>query len=222
MVGTFLARFDYIFTLNQDLLLEHHYLNGDVGRGKFSGWQMPGLKPLNPTTPAYDPARRQAPMMTPDDQSTFRVSPGRQPYIKLHGSSNWMRSSAGTRLLVLGGGKEIEIKREPLLNWYQNEFAEVLRRPEAKLMVIGYSFGDDHVNRAITEAVEAGHGLKLFIVDPEGVGVLDKWKNRLGVRPSQVLEEKLGLSIRGASRRALSSTFGQDRVEHAKLLGFLA
>jgi hypothetical protein len=157
--------------------------------------------------------------MTPDDPSTFRISPGQQPYVKLHGSSNWVRQNGGY-LLVVGGGKEIEINREPLLKWYQTEFATVLRRPDARLMVIGYSFSDNHVNGLISDAAAAG-GLSVFIVDPEGVDVLDKWKNRQGIRPAQLLEEKLGPYVRGASRRPLSATFGNDPVARAKLLGFL-
>jgi len=222
LVGTFLARFDYIFTLNQDLLLEHHYLNGNIGlqeHRKFSGWQMPGLKPVHPTASAYDPAGRHVPVMMPDDPSNFRISPGQQPYIKLHGSSNWVRQG-GNRLIVLGGGKEIEIRREPLLNWYQTEFANALNRQDAHLMIIGYSFSDTYVNNLICDAADAG-GLNVFIVDPEGVDVLDKWKNRPGIRPKQTLQERLGPRVRGASRRPLSATFGNDPVAHAKLLGFL-
>jgi len=220
LVGTYLARFDYIFTLNQDLLLEHHYLNGNIGLQlprKFSGWQMPGLKPLNPTAAAYDPAGRHVPMMTPDDPP-FRISAGQQPYIKLHGSSSWMRQ-AGGRLLVLGGGKEIDIRREPLLNWYHKEFADVLKRPGAKLTVIGYSFGDKHVNDAIGDAANTG-SLSLFIIDPVGVDVLNK-EGDIAMPANHPLIERLGPSVRGASRRPLSATFGHDYVEHAKVLSFL-
>ncbi|MGH3431042.1 MAG: SIR2 family protein, partial [Mycobacteriales bacterium] len=220
-VGTLLARFDYIFTLNQDLLLEHHYLNGNIGLQmprKFSGWQMPGLKPVNPTAAAYDRAGRHVPTMTPDDPSNFRISPGQQPYIKLHGSSSWVRQSGG-RLLVLGGGKEIDIRREPLLNWYHKEFADVLKRPSAKLTVIGYSFSDKHVNDAIGDAADTG-GLSLFIIDPAGVDVLNK-EGHIRMPANHPLIERLGPRVRGASRRPLSATFGHDHVEHAKVLSFL-
>ncbi len=40
MVGTFLTRFDAIFTLNQDVLLEHHYVNDNIaltGKKKWAG-----------------------------------------------------------------------------------------------------------------------------------------------------------------------------------------
>jgi hypothetical protein len=221
-VATFLARFDYIFTLNQDLLLEYHYLNGNVGLQsprKFNSWQIPGLRPLHSTPHVYDPNLARSEMRTPDP-ANFKIVPGQQPYFKLHGSSNWVRGESQTRLLVLGGGKELEIRREPLLSWYHKEFAEAVRRPDAKLMVIGYSFGDEHINSAIGNAADLG-GLSLFIVDPDGVDVLDKWKGRPGMPKPQPLRDQLSLHIRGASRRPLTSTFGHDRVEHAKLMGFV-
>src|SRR5258708_7026318 len=45
LVRSFLVRFDAIFSLNQDLLLEHHYLDDNVSLSQFrrwSGWQIPG------------------------------------------------------------------------------------------------------------------------------------------------------------------------------------
>ena len=50
-IRTFLVRFDAIFTLNQDQLLERHYLDDNVALSsarRWSGWQMPGLKLLHP------------------------------------------------------------------------------------------------------------------------------------------------------------------------------
>jgi hypothetical protein len=126
---------------------------------------------------------------------------------------------SGSRLLVLGGGKEIEIRREPLLNWYHKEFADAVKRPGAKLTVIGYSFGDKHVNDAIGDAADAG-GLSLFIIDPSGVDVLNK-EGGIAMPAHHPLIERLGPCVRGASRRPLSATFGHDYVEHAKVLRFL-
>lgn len=216
MIKSFLACFDYIFTLNQDLLLECHYLSDGVGHGKFNGVRMPGLKLLNPTL-RFDPV---ATTWTPET-ADFKMGSEFQPYLKLHGSSNWKREGAQPRLLVLGGGKAVEITQDPLLKRYQQEFSQALRRPGAKLVVIGYSFSDDHINRVIGDAADLG-SLTLFIVDPDGVDVLNRWKNYLhGVPPPQPLREQLSPHIRGASRRPLSATFGHDRVEHGKLMAFL-
>jgi len=95
-----------------------------------------------------------------------------QPYIKLHGSCNSVEGSAGSRILVMGGQKAVNIGRFPLLTWYHQEFRNFLNRPGAKLMVIGYSFSDEHINDAIINAAQAG--LKIFLVDPSGEKILDK------------------------------------------------
>ena len=38
-VGMFLSRFDAIFTLNQDLLLEHRYLTSNLAEGPYRNWK---------------------------------------------------------------------------------------------------------------------------------------------------------------------------------------
>jgi hypothetical protein len=47
-VQNFLIQFDAIFTLNQDLLLERHYLNDNImlRNQKWRGWQIPAMRPL--------------------------------------------------------------------------------------------------------------------------------------------------------------------------------
>ena len=96
-------------------------------------------------------------------------------------------------------------------------------------MVIGYSFGDDHINNAIGTAADGG-SLQLFIIDPDGVDVLDKdhrmhlfWKPEGG---SEIRDVRGPLLIRfqdhliGASRRTMRDIFGGDMVEHGKVMRF--
>jgi hypothetical protein len=73
-------------------------------------------------------------------------------------------------------------------------------------MVIGYSFSDAHINRAILKAAEKGT-LRLFIIDPLGVDILK----------TDLLMRALNPYIIGASRRPLLTTFA---VEHGKLTRF--
>jgi len=111
----FLVQFDAIFTLNQDLLLERHYLNGNIelsNARKWIGWQMPGLKFVNPTPHTYSTFDTLA--MRKPDPTLFKEEGGLQPYFKLHGSSNWVGDN-GERLLVMGGNKAVAIRQQPLL-----------------------------------------------------------------------------------------------------------
>ena len=59
-------------------------------------------------------------------------------------------------MLVMGGNKAVDINQYPLLRWYSQKFSEYLGRPQARLMVIGYSFGDAHINKTITDAADNG------------------------------------------------------------------
>ena len=87
-------------------------------------------------------------------------------YIKLHGSFGW-RSQDGSNVMVIGQGKEGMIEKEPLLHWYISLFSEILNyRKSQKLVVIGYGFGDEHINTIIADAINH-QDLKLFVVSPQ-------------------------------------------------------
>jgi hypothetical protein len=214
---SFLQRFDAIFTLNQDTLLEQKYLPS-VGPPKWGRGHQPGLKyPAGwcPTGTAHD----RVAVMEPNP-SDFTLAPGTQPYIKLHGSCNWNESPSGGRILIMGGQKALSINQFPLLTWYHDEFKRYLMRPEARLMIIGYSFSDAHINQAILDAV-TGSQLKLFLVEPAGEKVLDKRDPRAQI-PDHPGELMLQIPRRliGMSQVPLSSTFNGNLVEHANLSRF--
>jgi hypothetical protein len=220
-VRNFLFRFDAIFTLNQDLLLERHYFDDNINfqqSQKWKSWQIPGMKPLQ-VSARSDPVRDKVALQTPEESVPMGYGPEAQPYFKLHGSSNWVNGSSGGRLFIMGGNKASEIDRYPILTWYHRQFREYLARPGARLMIIGYSFSDQHINAAIASAVDTGN-LRLFIIDPLGVDVIDKRNPRLPIRVPDAYVEKLAPRIIGASRRSLSSTFGNDNVEHGKIMRF--
>ena len=175
----FLALFDAIFTLNQDLLLEtqyHHPHRVDlslVGNRRWAGGVLPGVEEIhNPVGGLYDPlAAQRRPVASP---RATQIEPRFQPYFKLHGSMNW-QDPRGGRLLVMGGNKPTTIQRHPILMWYAEKFLEALSKPNARLMVIGYGFGDDHINRLIYEGWEkGGKTLSMFIVQPDGREILRK------------------------------------------------
>jgi SIR2-like domain len=216
MVRTFLGQFDAIFTLNQDTLLERHYLGTVVG-GKWNASQIPGIKPLGNPGTFLSPSDAKIALQQPDPNN-FKLSPSVQPYIKLHGSCNWNDGPPGGRILIMGGKKAISIDQFQLLAWFHREFRQFLQRPDTRLMVIGYSFGDAHINTAIEEGVEKG--LKLFIIDPNGVDVLDKRPIGPIGRGRDEYMDKLAPNIIGASRRPLTSIFNGDVVEHSRVTSF--
>ena len=117
-VGAFLTRFDAIFSLNQDVLIEHFYIGRDTasigGIRRWSGVQMPGLRKIR-TPEGLDGNSWAKATWSPEADPNFALDATAQPFIKLHGSSNWDRGD-GSNLLIMGGAKAREIGRTPLLN----------------------------------------------------------------------------------------------------------
>jgi SIR2-like domain len=220
-ISTFLSRFDAIFSLNQDLLLERHYLERPQPNVA-NHWDNSA-----PTIPCVTPILSNNLDMSADilvtQESSFSIAPGRQPYFKLHGSQNWRRALGGSsEMLIMGGNKPGLIDKFPLLKWYREEFRRRLTVPESKLLVIGYSFGDDHINQTLKLAVSEAN-LRVFIVDPQGVNVLDKNYRHVGTssiyQPGELLQG-IWSNIIGSSRRTLREIFITDRVEYNKLMRF--
>jgi hypothetical protein len=208
-MASFLSRFHAIFTLNQDALLDLHY-NPMIGPPMNWGrLNLPGMRFLQPYRPGGTLHDKFA-MMEPNPPFTTFGS-GAQPYVKLHGSVNWLESNMGKRILIMGGQKAVSIDSFPILQWYHEEFRKMLMRPGARLMVIGYGFGDSHINDAIVDGLNAG--LKLFVVDPYALDVIKKDPRIDGAPRTQFI---------GMSTRPLKGTFGGDRYGHAELSKFFS
>jgi hypothetical protein len=155
--------------------------------------------------------------MTPDPE--FITRENYQPIYKLHGSYNWFAEPYGERLLVMGGSKTASINAFRVLARYEEEFHAMLSQPDAHLMVIGYSFGDSHINGAIQTA--ATKGLRIFIIDTLGVDVIDKRNTRAQIpEPATELMQALMPRIIGASRRPLNEIINSDPVENEKVMRF--
>jgi hypothetical protein len=166
-----LVRFDAIFTLNQDLLLEIHYRNDTVAiwsGTRWTGYEMPGLRAL----PLQDPLIRASGKWRPEEP--FRSHPNMRPYYKLHGSTGW-ETTDGQPLLVIGRDKVGTIARSPILHWTYQQFEASLRNRPTRLMVIGYGFGDAHINDTLIQAHQNGTLVLMYLVHPSGKGILNKF-----------------------------------------------
>ena len=223
----FLARFDAVFTLNQDLLLEIGYCQRvapsfQTGTFRWTGLEFPGMvtrvpNPLSLTARwvgSRCPASR-------DVRSVAPVNSRTQPIYKLHGSSDWV-DETGNRLLIMGEDKAGSIKGSKVLSLYASEFERRLSEPEARVMIIGYGFGDNHINVALNRAAAAG-GLKAFIIDPvAGADAPDPDLGKVKLIGAASPLQPIQKALIGASRRPLSRTFGGDTIERDKVLRFFA
>jgi hypothetical protein len=221
MLRTFLVRFDAIFTLNQDVLLEHHYFRHIelTGPRRWLGAQLPGLRRIPDDTATVNPSWGKDTWVPLEEQS-FRIETGLQPCFKLHGSSNWKDSEGGS-LLVIGGKKSREIRSHAVLAWSFEQFRQQLFQPRSRLFVIGYGFRDQHINDVIIEAVSR-HELRFFVIDPFGSDVVRRanpsFEGAIYVRGA--LDNAFEQGLIGASQRHLSETFGNDQISHEHVLGF--
>lgn len=210
----FLAHFDAIFTLNQDTLLETIYAGDVRWTERWYGSYLPYMQFVRKPEP-YPFMLREPLVPSPD----FTARENYQPIYKLHGSYNWFSAPDGERMLVIGGNKTASIGSSGILTRYQAEFQRMLNEPDSHLMVIGYSFSDEHINNAIITAVI--NGLKLFIIDPLGVDVLDKRSSRAQIpEPVTDMMRSMIPGITGASRRSILEILNGDKVENNKVMKF--
>src|SRR5439155_1498118 len=153
----------FLFTLNQDLFFERHLYNA----GTAPSPALPGVRStgqqewFTSLTKAYSADY----VMRPVDDGTLdqeRLT-GQTNVVKLHGSFNW-RSADGANVMVVGTDKTRQIADFPLLTWYRALFKRVLGAGGMRLMIVGYGFGDEHINDVIANAV-TNHGLRVFIWD---------------------------------------------------------
>ncbi|MEW6335999.1 MAG: SIR2 family protein [Acidobacteriota bacterium] len=167
-----------LFTLNQDLYPERKtFLDLAFGcPGILAVGPPPGLQGSYFENHDMQPVHGRDIKRCPDKDTIATcakswLQPGGFHWVKLHGSCNW-RSSDGRDVMVLGHDKTGQIASEPLLTWYWKVFREALGSARHRLIVIGYSFRDPHVNEVIARSIQ-GHGTELVVIDPTSWEVLE-------------------------------------------------
>ncbi len=173
------ANAGFIFTLNQDLMLERKWYN-------FDHWSYPVAHPGVPISMRMHAnghhwfstivGRLDESMDITLDESEGIEFAQRTNYVKLHGSLNW-RTADGRRALVIGTGKTQQIEMLPLLSQYAAAFEEVLMTPNRRLMIAGYSFEDEHINKVISRAAREAD-LEIHIWDPSVRNLIAKIEAR--------------------------------------------
>jgi hypothetical protein len=157
----------FVFTLNQDLLVERFY-------SQHGGMiQIPSLG-----HPKWFHAQFRTPLESedwitiPHDEHINKYkakfwSKGSGieyfVYLKLHGSYGW-RYGDGRNALVVGLTKSGRVAQELLFSWYYDLFKQVLQAARI-LVVVGYGFMEEHINDVIADAISKG--LKLNIINPK-------------------------------------------------------
>lgn len=112
---------------------------------------------------------------------------------KIHGSINWRLDTVRGRVrvirtdphnegeMILPSHHKYDESRKQPYSALLERLGRVLDRDDAILFVCGYSFGDDHINAIIFDALEAKrrpHVVALQFIDPEPDGVLAERASR--------------------------------------------
>jgi SIR2-like domain len=154
----------FIFTLNQDMFFERYQ-----SREKIT--VVPGLpdhidrfREADRNSTDFNIRLPALEELEPRKRELFKKGGAQIAYVKLHGSQGWL-SHDGSDAMVIGTQKASRIESEPLLKWYFSLFEQVLNRAETRLLVVGYGFGDKHINQCIVNAI--GKGLKLYVISPQ-------------------------------------------------------
>ncbi len=208
MLRTFLVQFDAIFTLNQDVLLELHYLQHVLLASDGQRWdgpQIPGMARFGQeeqTIGQHWTAGTLAP------SSLYEFHSRSQPLIKLHGSSNW-REAGGGPLMIIGGEKLSAIGSNSILARYFEYFSNCLCGGPSKLCVIGYGFRDSHINEVLLEAVNK-QGMRFFLIDPAGAELCRRVNpsHKASIYCPGPVDEIFVQGLGGVSKRGLAETFG--------------
>jgi hypothetical protein len=139
------------FTLNQDMFPEMKY-----------NWHPLGPKVCDSIRPNMN-----IKLPTKEELEEYRANMPEVDiyYVKLHGSVNWLDAGDG-EAMALGVNKPEAINKIPLLAWYFDLFREAISRNETKLLIIGYGFRDEHINKCLFDAINE-YGLQLYVISPE-------------------------------------------------------
>jgi len=153
----------FVFTLNQDLFVErwcssHNTLIKIPGIDAHPDWFTPRF-----TSALQNEHWIELPDITRLEKNKkyfYTQNWGSLGYVKLHGSYGWR----GKYPMIIGKRKTEQMKDEPLINWWSDLFQEILKEA-ANLVVVGYSFRDEHINNWILQRMS--QGLNLHVVNPK-------------------------------------------------------
>src|SRR5712692_2696439 len=156
----------YIFTLNQDIFVERWHL------GVNKVLNTPGI-PAKHISPFNNNRLDELPIYqvpSEDEMAVIRSQYEQEHsanylyYVKLHGSMNW-RTKSNQDVMVIGREKLQQIHSKAILDWYLHLFTEVFSHSNRRLLVIGYGFGDPHINGVLAKSAHEGR-LKLCVICP--------------------------------------------------------
>ena len=161
-----------LFTTNYDMLFEQ--AANECGFTMIDGFTFTFPRVFNGNNYDYDIVIRKNSRITAQENYANKVF----HLYKLHGSLDWERDDETNQIrkcdfannkrpvMIFPSSIKYETSYEQPFFEMMSRFQTELRMDNALLIIIGYSFGDKHINSMIFEALEQNHSLQLVIVDP--------------------------------------------------------
>ena len=161
-----------LFTTNYDMLFEQ--AANECGFTMIDGFTFTFPRVFNGNNYDYDIVIRKNSRITAQENYAGKVF----HLYKLHGSLDWEKDEESGQIrkcdfannkmpvMIFPSSIKYETSYEQSFFEMMSRFQTELRMDNALLIIIGYSFGDKHINSMIFEALELNHSLQLVIVDP--------------------------------------------------------
>jgi hypothetical protein len=216
-ITDFLARFDAIFTLNQDLLLDLQYAQRmPLSRpNELNGICFPGMRPTGRWMEDINATWSQS--------GDLAIPHNAQPIYKLHGAINWLDREGGAAedyILIMGDNKAGAIAASPVLRAYSETFRRVLSQPGSKLMVIGYGFRDEHINAMLCGAHEF-NPYTMYLIHPGGLEYIRE-QNSTHKAPIRAPAPIEAIPVSDYTQSLAQLFGGGDALNHGRLNNFFS
>ena len=194
------------FTLNQDLLMERYANYQQISLSHIDITKVNGLE------------KKYYKILPKDDINMEEAikNNGGLAYIKLHGSYGWF-SADGSKRMVVGLNKMKVINNEPLLKSYFEFFEKTLNDGNKRILIIGYGFRDDHINKLLANGI--GKNNRLYIIDTKKPSEFRKELNNLPESDIFNGQDKLNIwhSVYGYFPYSLKEIFPADSTTFSQL-----
>jgi len=162
-----------IFTLNYDMSFET--AADRIGAVLIDGFSFSQRQVFNASTYDLDIVYREKSRIHSEESFYSKVF----HLYKIHGSVSWSKdvssmiskekeavSASEKAVLIYPNSSKYERSYEMPFFELVNRFQNALRKENTTLLVMGYSFNDDHINRILRESVKSNANLEVFIVKP--------------------------------------------------------
>lgn len=161
-----------LFTTNYDMLFEQ--AANECGFIIIDGFTFTFPRVFNGNNYDYDIVIRKNSRILAQENYASKVF----HLYKLHGSLDWKKdieteqvmkcdyTTNDQPVMIFPSSIKYETSYEQPFFEMMSRFQSELRMDNALLIIIGYSFGDKHINSMIFEALELNHSLQMVVVDP--------------------------------------------------------